>query len=195
MALAYDLLGTPAEFRGDGRPGVVLDATGQVVESGEDRVAVARRQLDELAARRSEVEALDEAERSLAVADLANDNDPELKRLRRYEMHLHRQIRWAVNEVRKDWPHRPLIPGLKPHFMHAPEEPARPEPMTGDEKLVEAHDPTSWSPPFCLTPDEFPPPGQKADLPTILISRKRKERLKAETRRRDRRRKLETLQC
>jgi hypothetical protein len=195
ISLAYDLMGTPPEFRAGGKPGVVIDRYGDVVENGDDRAAVARRQVDELTERRAEVEKLDEAERSLAIADLSNDNDPELKRLRRYEMHLHRQIRWAVNEIRKDWPWRQLIPGLKPNWHLAPEEPAKPEPRTEDEKLVEAHDPQSWSPPFDLTPDEFPPPGQRADLPAILVSRKRKERLKAETRRHDRRRKLEKLRA
>ena len=195
ITLAFDLLATPPEFRASGKPGVVIDREGRVVESGDDRAAVARRQVAELTERRTEVEGLDEAERTLAIVDLSNDNDPELKRLRRYEMHLHRQVRWAVNEIRKDWPWRPLIPGLKPNFLQAPEEPAKPEPRTEEEKLVEAHPPESWSPPFDLTPDEFPPLGQRADLPMIVASRKRKNLLKAETRRHDRRRKLEKLRA
>ena len=193
VTLAFDLMATPAEFRSGGKPGVVIDKHGRVVESGDDRAAVARRQVDELVERRTAVEGLDEAERTLAIVDLSNDNDPELKRLRRYEMHLHRQVRWAVNEIRKDWPWRPLIPGLKPNFIEAPEEPAKPEPRSEEEKLVEAHPPESWSPPFDLTPDEFPPLGQRADLPMIVASRKRKLLLKAETRRHDRRRKLEKI--
>ena len=193
ITLAFDLLATPPAFRSGGKPGVVIDQHGRVVESGDDRAAVARRQVDELVARRAEVEGLDQAERSLAVADLSNDNDPELKRLRRYEMHLHRQVRWAVNEIRKDWPWRPLIPGLKPNWMEAPEEPVKPEPRSQDEKLVEAHPPESMSPPFDLTPDEFPPLGQRANLPMIVASRRRKRIEKAETRRDTRCRKLEKL--
>ncbi len=193
ITLAYDLMGTPAEFRASGKPGVVLDKYGRVVESGDDRAAVARRQVDELVERRAEVEGMDEAERSVAVADLSNDNDPELKRLRRYEMHLHRQVRWAVNEIRKDWPWRQSIPGLKTNLLLAPEDPVQPEKRTEEEKLVEAHDPTSWSPPFDLTPDEFPPLGQRADLPAILVSRKHKRQQKAEARHDARRRKLEKI--
>ena len=195
ITLAFDLLATPAEFRAGGKPGVVIDSDGRVIESADDLVVVARRQVAELKERRAEVEGLDEAERTLAIVDLSNDNDPELKRLRRYEMHLHRQVRWAVNEIRKDWPWRPLIPGLKPNFLHAPEEPAKPEPRTVEEKLVEVHPPESWSPPFDLTPEEFPPPGQRANLPMIVASRKRQELVKAETRRHDRRRKLEKLRA
>ena len=195
VTMAFDLLATPPEFRAGGKPGVEIDREGRVVESGDDRAAVARRQVAELAERRAEVEGLDEAERSLAAADLSTDNDPELKRLRRYEMHLHRQVRWAVNEIRKDWPWRPLIPGLKPNWMEAPEELAKSEPRTEDEKLVEAHPPESSSPPFDLTPDEFPPLGQRADLPKILASRKRKRQFQAETRREDRRRTLEKLRA
>ena len=193
MTLAYDLMGTPPEFRASGKPGVVLDLHGRVVEDGDDRAAMARRRVDELVERRGEVEGLDQAERSLAVADLSNDNDAELKRLRRYEMHLHRQVRWAVNEVRKDWPWRPLIPGLRPNWDTAPEEPVKPQARTEEEKLVEAHPPESWSPPFDLTPDEFPPPGQKADLPAILVSRKLKRLHKAEARHDSRRRKMEKI--
>ena len=193
ITLAFDLMGTPLEFRASGKPGVVIDKYGQVVESGDDLAAVARRQVDELTERRAEVEKLDEAERSLAIADLSSDNDPELKRLRRYEMHLHRQVRWAVNEIRKDWPWRPLIPGLKSNMLLAPEDPVKPEKRTEEEKLVEAHDPESWSPPFDLTPDEFPPPGQRADLPAILVSRKHKRLQKAEARHDARRRKLEKI--
>ena len=193
ITLAYDLMGTPPEFRAGGKPGVVIDKYGRVEVSGDDRAAVARRQVDELVERRAEVEGLDEVERSLAVADLSNDNDPELKRLRRYEMHLHRQVRWAVNEVRKDWPWRQAIPGLKSNLLLAPEDPIRPEKRTEEEEQVEAHDPESWSPPFDLTPDEFPPFGQRADLPAILVSRKHKRLQKAEARHDARRRKLEKI--
>jgi hypothetical protein len=193
VTLAYDLMGTPAEFRASGKPGVVIDKHGRVVDSGDDCAAVARRQVDELVERRAEVEGMDEAERSVAVADLSNDNDPELKRLRRYEMHLHRQVRWAVNEIRKDWPWRQAIPGLKSNLLLAPEDPVKPEKRTEEEKLVEAHDPQEWSPPFDLTPDEFPPLGQKADLPAILVSRKQKRLQKAEARHDARRRKLEKI--
>ena len=195
ITLAFDLLATPLEFRIGGKPGVEIDSEGRIVESADDRVAVARRRVVELKEHRAEVEGLDEAERCLAMADLSNDNDPELKRLRRYEMHLHRQVRWAVNEIRKDWAWRPLIPGLKPNWKEAPEEPAKPEPKSEEEKLVEAHPPESMSPPFDLTPDEFPPLGERANLPMILVSRRHKRIEKAESRREGRRRKLEKLRA
>ena len=50
-------------------------------------------------------------------------------------------------------------------------------------------------PPFDLEPDEFPEPGQVADIPKILKSRKQKRQAKAESRRESRRRKLDKLRA
>jgi len=50
--LAFDLLGTPAEFREGVRPGASLDLEGRVVESADDPAAVARREIDALRQRR-----------------------------------------------------------------------------------------------------------------------------------------------
>ena len=58
---------------------------------------------------------------------------------------------------------------------------------------AEAHDPTSPHPPFCLTPDEFPPSGQRPDIPTILKSRREKKLQKEQARREADRRKAESL--
>ncbi len=69
-----------------------------------------------------------------------------------------------------------------------------PEPKHPEEKAAEAHDPTLFSPPFCLTPDEFPPPGQKADVPAIVKSRKKKRAVKDQARREANRRKAKDLQ-
>ena len=69
----------------------------------------------------------------------------------------------------------------------------RPEPKSADQKAWEAHDKDSFSPPFCLTEDEAPPPGQKADIPAVIQSRVEKKLAKAEAGRQAKRRKAEKL--
>jgi hypothetical protein len=66
---------------------------------------------------------------------------------------------------------------------------------TEDEKLAAAHPKNSIHPPFCLEPHEFPEPGQIADIPKILKSRKEARLRKAEARRDARRRKVEKLRA
>src|SRR5882724_1270737 len=68
--MAFDLLGTPAEFREGVRPGASLDLEGWVVGSADDPAAVARREIAALRERREVVEGLDEVNQALAVADL-----------------------------------------------------------------------------------------------------------------------------
>ena len=194
-ALAFDLLGTPAPFRRGVRPGASIDSRGRVLESADDAAAVARRQVDELERRREEVSGLDLVERSLAAVDMDHDSDPELRRLRRYEATLQNRIRWAIAEVRKDPFYRHLIPEFKPGWVVTPEERTKIEPPTEDERIAAKHPAGSPHPPFCLEPDEFPPKGQKADIPSVLRSRRQKRLRKAEARREARRRKVEQLRA
>ena len=51
------------------------------------------------------------------------------------------------------------------------------------------------NPPFDLELEEYPEPGQEADIPAILASRREKKAKKAEARRESRRRKLEKLRA
>ena len=194
-ALAFDLLATPAIFREGRKPGAAVDFDGFVVDSAGDSAAVARRVVDELREVREVVEGLDEVDRALASADLDHDSDAELRRLHRHEATLHRRLRWTIGQMQFQGPSGPPDPGYLPKWKVDPAPRARPEPKTADEKAAEAHDPTLFSPPFNLTPDEYPPPGQKADVPTILASRRQKRIKKAQARREVERRKLDRLRA
>ena len=85
-----------------------------------------------------------------------------------------------------------IDPNIEPEV--EPELP--PVPKHPDDVAAE-----SWSPDLRstrrsdLTPDEFPEPGQKIDMPKILASRKEKRFKKAEANRRKRREKLERLRA
>ena len=201
--LAFDLLGTPREFRQGRKPGVVLDLYGEVVESAGDSVAVARRQVDGLLKDREVALEADEIDRALAEADLADGKDPDVRRYRRYETSLHRQIRWYVAQVKDPSPHKQRAPHLTPGWAPMPElpsetqpEPAlKPEPPMVEEVLAEEWDPDRINPPFDLTPDEYPEPGQSADIPRIIRTRKQKSLAKAEARREARRRKLDQFRA
>src|SRR4051812_45711066 len=65
--MAFDLLGTPTEFREGMKPGASLDLEGRVIESADDPAAVARREIAALKERRDLIEGLDEANQALAV--------------------------------------------------------------------------------------------------------------------------------
>ena len=191
--LAFDLLATPELFREGRKPGASVDFHGAVIDSADDSAAVARRMVDELMERREEVAGLDEVDRALAVADLEPEANAELRRLRRHESALHRQLRWSIAQMQFQGPPGSPDPGYRPAWKveQAPIE--RPAPLHPDEKAALIHDPASFSPPFDLEPDEYPPIGQKADIPTILQLRRRKRIEKAEARREARRRKLDRL--
>jgi hypothetical protein len=77
--LAFDLMATPGDFRVGIAPGIVIDSEGRVTDEGTDLAAVARRQIAKLKKRLEEVNGLDQANRALAMADLYDDHDPELK--------------------------------------------------------------------------------------------------------------------
>ncbi len=208
--LAFDLLGTPAEFR-SGLPGAPIDPDGRTIEEANDPAALARRQLATLRDRREQVAGLDEVDRALVGADLALDGDPELRRLRRYEATLHRRLRWCLAQFRYESPHFKPHPDLKPQWVAQPD----PKPEAPTAAPVAAPAPPSdavatgppvakpfefWMAvpphaPFDLEPDECPPPGVVIDFPAILASRREKASKKAEARRQGRRRKLERLRA
>jgi hypothetical protein len=194
--LAFDLLGTPAEFREGIKPGASLDLDGRPIESANDPAAVARREIEGLKQRREVVEGLDEVNRSLAVADLSDEDDPELKRLRRYESALHRRLRWCLAQLRYESPHHRAHPGLtRPRWDAQPAASVDPAPKPGPETPKEFWQAVAPNPPFDPEPHEVPAPGEAVDLPAIVSARREKALRKAEARREARRRKLERLRA
>jgi hypothetical protein len=194
--LAFDLLGTPAEFREGMKPGASLDLEGRLIEPADDPAAVARREIAALKERREVVEGLDEVNQALAAADLNDEDDPELKRLRRYESALHRRLRWCLSQLRYESPHHRPHPGLtRPRWDAQPETRVEPAPVPEPEKPKEVWQVTPPNPPFDLEPDEVPAVGEAADIPAILASRREKQFRKAEARRASRRRKLDRLRA
>ena len=115
--LAFDLLGTPSEFRTGRKPGSTIDVFGNEIESGDDLVAVANRQVTELLERREVVAGLDEVERALTEADLTNDADPELRRIRRYEAGLHRRLHWYMAQLNYISIYKGPDPSLRPRWV------------------------------------------------------------------------------
>ena len=188
IRLAHDLLATPTEFRQADRIGAELDDEGRAAGPVDDLAAMARRQIADLKARREDAAELDEADRALTEADLVDGEDPELKRLRRYEATLHRQLRWSLAQLRLPALHRSPGRDVRPRWVAQPE----PEPESPEVAAIRSKSP---HPPFDLEPDEYPAPGQEADIPAILASRQEKKRAKAESRRDARRRKLERLRA
>ena len=204
--LAFDLLGTPEEFRQGRKPGVLFDLDGQLIDPADDQAAVARRELAALQERREVVADLDDVDRALTEADLTDEADPELRRLRRYESSLRNKLRWCLAQFRYESPHHRPHPDLKPRWVPLPgplaEPEAGPESEAAPEPVaVKKEEPFGFwrsvppNPPFDLEPDEYPEPGQEADIPAILASRREKKAKKAEARRESRRRKLEKLRA
>jgi hypothetical protein len=194
--MAFDLLGTPIEFREGMKPGAALDLDGRMIESADDPAAVARREIDALRQRREVVEGLDEVNQALAAADLNDEDDPELKRLRRYESALHRRLRWCLSQLHYESPHRQAHPSLTRPRWDVPAEPAaEPAPKSESEKPKEFWQVVPAHPPFDLEEDEMPAPGESVNIPAILAWRREKKFRKAEARRDGRRRKLERLRA
>src|SRR3954451_12015675 len=150
--MAFDLLGTPIEFREGIKPGASLDLDGRMIESADDPAAVARREIAALKERRELVEGLDEVNQPLAVADLNDEDDPELRRLRRYESALHRRLRWCLAQLRYESPHRRAHPGLtRPRCDAQPA--ATVEPAPKPETPKEFWQAVAPNPPFDLEAD------------------------------------------
>jgi hypothetical protein len=192
--LALDLLAVPSAFRSGRKPWAAKG--GVEAAPGDDLVAFAARQVEELKRRREVALELDEVERALAVADLSNGTDPEVRRIRRYEAGLHRQIKWCIAQIHNPTPNKIRPAHVNPSWSsdYQPIALRQPEPKTADEVAAEGWKPEMISPPFDLEPDEFPEPGQVADIPKILRSRKQKRQARAESRRESKRRKLDQLQ-
>jgi hypothetical protein len=193
--LAFDLMATPALFRDFGTLGTILDIDGRVIGEPEKPADMSRRMIDELKGRREVVAGLDEVDRTLAETDHDDDANPELRRLRRYESVLHGRLRWCVKQVTTSYPDRCHFPGLAPRWLPADLPTPKPEPRHPDEIAAGADWPDVFSPPFNLEPDEFPPIGERADIPLILKSRKAKRIAKAEARREEKRRQLDKLKA
>ncbi len=98
-ALAFDLLGTPPEFR-DTYPSPPPDPDAPRAARWGNPLDLARRQIEALCAHRERVAELDRIERGLAGADLVDEPTPELRRLRRHEATLHKRLRWCLDQLR-----------------------------------------------------------------------------------------------
>ena len=144
------------------------------------------------------VEGLDEVNRALAVADLNDEDDPELRRLRRYESALHRRLRWCLAQLRYESPHPRANPHVTRPRWDEPAEPrAEPSPPRSPSrtKPKEAWQVVPPHPPFDLEADEIPAVGEAVDVLAIVASRRDRKFQKAEARRDSRRRKLERLRA
>jgi hypothetical protein len=191
VRLALDLTGTPKAFREGRRPWDLRPTTPGVPSpaSADELVAFAAGQLEELNRHREVVAEIDEVDRALAEADLADGNDAEVRRLRRYEASLHRQIKWFIAQLHNPTPNKIRPAHINPDWVAYPEAP------TEDEIAAEGWRSEMLNPPFDLEPNEVPEPGQSADIPQIVRSRKQKRAAKAESRREARRRKLDQLRA
>jgi hypothetical protein len=186
--LAFDLLGTPLETREGHQPGDLIDLEGKVLEAAEGAPAVARREVAALKERREVVAELDEVDRCLTAADLFDESNAALKRLRRYEGALHNRLRWNMKQIQYRSPHARTNPEFKPKWVEHPDPIGR-ETSPAEAPIVSR----AIDLPFDLTPDEFPAPGEEVDLPKIIASRLEKKVRKAEARREAKRRKVERL--
>ena len=195
--LAFDLLGTPTECREGRQPGEVIDLDGHLIGSPEGPVALARREVAALKARRERVEPLDEVDRSLTSVDLLDEANVPLKRLRRYEATLHNRLRWCLQQVQSEPPRHQTDPDYRTRWVEPPAKTKTPaseaDPTPAEAPSIGAFKPTH--PPFDLHPDEFPEPGQFPDIPKIVANRREKKLKKAEARRQEKRRKVERLRA
>ena len=91
--LAYDLMGTPWEVRGDA-PTHEIDVQGFGRNSDRPQAEVARAMISDLEAQRDRVIEVDEIAQARAQADCDEFCNRELVRLRRSESDLYRHLRW-----------------------------------------------------------------------------------------------------
>jgi hypothetical protein len=185
--LAFDLLGTPPEGREGRQPGDLVDVDGKIIEPSGGELAVARRAIADLKARRDVVADLDEVDRTLVKADQFDETNVVLKRMRRYENTLHTRLRWFINQMHDPTPYVKTHHDLKPKWVERiePAPDAKPEPPVSEKN----------HPPFDLEPDEIPAPGEKLDIPKIVANRQEKKARKADARRDAKRRKVEKLRA
>jgi hypothetical protein len=193
--LAFDLLGTPREFRLGQQPGASIDFEGKRLDPTETQVIIARREIADLKARREVVDGLDEVAQALSMASLnvSDEGDPDLKNLRRYEATLHNRFRWFMTQFQFKSTNR-LVSSLMNDWKGDAEtaEEARveptaeptPEPEPEVNHLVEPE------------PEEVEPePEPDAEGPIILDSRVEKRLRQAATRRASKKKKNERIRA
>jgi len=134
--LAFDLLGTPAEFRA-GTPGEAIDEEGRVDDPAEGPAAVARRQIASLQGRRVRLAEVDGVDRALVMAGQFDNACPEIRRLRRHESALNRRLRWCLAQLRAGSPGAEVGPARLVEAPPAPARPSRPQPDPGPEDFSE----------------------------------------------------------
>jgi hypothetical protein len=177
-SLAFDLLGTPHIFRPGQKPGALLDQDRSVVDPADDLAGLAHREIDSLKNRKAIVADLDEVDRALASGGLANELDPELRLLRRYESRLFGQLKWCLKQITIQPPDRSNEP--------AP----RPVPKPSGAIVYERQRPDLFDLPFEVEPEKAPEPRQNSNRPAILSAHQEKQSRKAEARRESRRKEL-----
>ncbi len=165
--LAFDLLGTPPEFREGRQPGDVLDRQPQSPDSTEGNAGLALRQIDELIKLQDRLAPLDDADRERAEADLSDYSDPELKKLRRYEASLQRRLEWSFALLQQLSTPEPE-PEPEPEAEPEPEPESEPEP----EPVAKA-EPTNRS----AVPSPSGPPS-RAEKKALRAEANRKARLR-----------------
>ncbi len=164
ISMAFDLLGTPLEFREGHAPGTTIGRDGKPEGPVLAPAALARRAIDELNGRLELLGPVNEAARKRTEAELSDD-DAEIRRLRRYEAELHRRLKWAIGQLTGET--TPPEPSPEPAPTLDGESDAAPEPI----------------PPRQST--KLPPPRQP--------SRAERRLIKAESRREAKQRKLDQL--
>ena len=145
--LAFDLMGTPPEFREGHPPGTSIDSAGKLAGPTPGPAAVARRAIDELTGRLEILRPIEQAARDRAEADLSDD-DPELLRLRRYEAELHRRMKWSLGQLSEEakpgesapTPEGEPVPSPRAHpASPSPERPRLPPPPSrAERRLIKA---------------------------------------------------------
>lgn len=121
--LALDLLGVPREFRERLDPGKRIDTEGTVVEYLRDRPQTARDEIAALKARRDDLEELDDLDRAIAQSDLLDESHPEIRRIRRHQSNLHRQLRFYLAQIQPTQPGAAATPSPQPPTRALPPEP------------------------------------------------------------------------
>ncbi len=159
--LAFDLLGTPPEFREGRQPDDALDRQPQSPDATEGNAGLALRQITELIELQDRLAPLDHADQERAEADLSDHSDPELKKLRRYEASLQRRLEWSFALLEKL-----STPEPEPE----PEPEVEPEPE--DEPVAKA-EPTNRS----AAPSPSGPPS-RAEKKALRAEANRKARLR-----------------